>query len=361
MKRLHLRAESRAFFSLFFCALLFSSLVSPLYLPQSAHAASADEEAEYQKNLVKIAIQLQGQEDALKDRALHLQFLYARSAHLRGRLEDNLFASRHLRNALLRMARAPGAALSGSADEQDAKWTGAGLARNLIPILVKHAEEMQTQIRDLSLLSQNISAEEVERRVEFERAQKLYAAMQSLHVRILLKRKIDEKIARRAEILRKKRNLKGVREGALTPLPNAKPPAAPNLRLFSLIFPTSGQLIRLFGEKTFADRKAEGITFETPTRAQIVSPSDGRILYAAPVEGFRNVLILAAREGYHILLAGLHELSGRAGQTVREGEPVGRMGQGHAERLYMELREGRKSINPVPFLSRRPKTKGSPT
>jgi len=73
-------------------------------------------------------------------------------------------------------------------------------------------------------------------------------------------------------------------------------------------------------------------------------------------------LILNAGDGYHVLLAGLGEITAEQGQFVRAGEPVGTMGvtpapgtvtsdQGQDRKpvLYIEFRKNGEAIDSSPW------------
>ena len=89
--------------------------------------------------------------------------------------------------------------------------------------------------------------------------------------------------------------------------------------------PATGLIAQSWGDKTPGGGKAEGLTIVTRADAQVVAPVDGRIEYAAPFRSYGQLLILRTSDGYHILLSGMGHIFGTPGQTVKAGEPVGRM------------------------------------
>jgi len=66
-------------------------------------------------------------------------------------------------------------------------------------------------------------------------------------------------------------------------------------------------------------------------------------------------LILRTAGAYHLVLAGLGEVSAAPGQTVALGAPVGRMAGGGkpGPELYLELRRSGTPVDPAPWLADR--------
>lgn len=124
-----------------------------------------------------------------------------------------------------------------------------------------------------------------------------------------------------------------------------------------LPLPVRGRLSRSYGETDSTGMESRGISIEARPKAQVISPSDGRIVFAGPFRGYGQLLIIASSDGYHTLLSGLGRIDGVVGQKVLAGEPVGQMGSAAdetgraASTLYIELRKLGKPINPLPWLA----------
>ncbi|GIX17894.1 MAG: hypothetical protein KatS3mg119_2080 [Rhodothalassiaceae bacterium] len=122
-----------------------------------------------------------------------------------------------------------------------------------------------------------------------------------------------------------------------------------------LVPPVDGPLRQRFGQ-TLAGGHSRGVAFEGESRAIVVAPWDGRVVYAAPFLGMGVVAIIAHQDGYFSLLAGLEEALVTEGQWVLAGEPVGRLparsADGRPPRVYFELRQGNRPVDPVPWLAR---------
>jgi murein hydrolase activator len=128
-----------------------------------------------------------------------------------------------------------------------------------------------------------------------------------------------------------------------------------------LPLPVRGKRVLTFGEKTQYGSQSKGVILETRHGGQVVSPSDGWIVYAGEFRSYGQLLIINAGGGYHILLAGLSQIDVQLGQFVLAGEPVGVMStaakgpqaktQENAPILYIEFRKDQRPIDPDPWWS----------
>jgi septal ring factor EnvC (AmiA/AmiB activator) len=137
-------------------------------------------------------------------------------------------------------------------------------------------------------------------------------------------------------------------------------PAMPFTQARGLLpMPATGRRVLNFGDKTQYGSQSKGLVLETRHGAQIVSPSDGWIVYSGEFRSYGRLLIINAGGGYHILLAGLSQIDAQLGQFVLAGEPVGVMAaapkaaqaktQDNAPVLYIEFRKDQKPIDPDPW------------
>jgi septal ring factor EnvC (AmiA/AmiB activator) len=126
-----------------------------------------------------------------------------------------------------------------------------------------------------------------------------------------------------------------------------------------LPLPAQGRRVLAYGEKTQYGNLSKGMVLETRQGGQVVSPSDGWIVYAGEFRSYGQLLIINAGGGYHILLAGLSQIDVQLGQFVLAGEPVGVMStaatpppgkpQDNAPILYIEFRKDQQPIDPDPW------------
>lgn len=123
-----------------------------------------------------------------------------------------------------------------------------------------------------------------------------------------------------------------------------------------LPLPAQGERVLSFGDKTQYGGDSKGTVFKTRAGGLISSPCDGWILYSGEFRSYGQLLIIDAGDGYHVLLAGLSQVSVKSGQFVLAAEPVGTMsnasaqgGQASDPVLYVEFRKDNKPIAPGPW------------
>ncbi len=94
-----------------------------------------------------------------------------------------------------------------------------------------------------------------------------------------------------------------------------------------------------------------GLSYATRSLAQVITPADGKVLYAGPYHKSGQVLILEITTGYDVVLAGLGRVTVKPNDQLLAGEPVGSMpAAGSDSRLYFEIRHGGHGQNPAPWL-----------
>jgi len=141
---------------------------------------------------------------------------------------------------------------------------------------------------------------------------------------------------------------------------NDATPQTPGLRplgksdIGRLTRPVSGLVARGFGDRMPGGSLAEGLTITAPPGAQIVAPADGRIEFSGPFRSYGQMLILRTADDYHVIMSGLGEMYITPGQTVRAGEPLGRIPDTarRGTELYLELRRDGTPMNPAKWMKR---------
>lgn len=108
-----------------------------------------------------------------------------------------------------------------------------------------------------------------------------------------------------------------------------------------LTSPAPGRPAERFGGRSAGLRWAAP---ETTARA----PASGRVLHAGPLRGWGEVVILDIGPGWRVVVAGLDALEVAEGQTVADGQPLGRT-EADGE-IYMELRREEQPVDPAPWL-----------
>ncbi|WND01442.1 peptidoglycan DD-metalloendopeptidase family protein [Temperatibacter marinus] len=116
-------------------------------------------------------------------------------------------------------------------------------------------------------------------------------------------------------------------------------------------YPSYGKLILKYGQRDGVGR-AKGIRLSVRSGSQVISPFEGRVVYAGPFREYGQLVIIAHKDGYHGLLAGISTLYTALNQWVLLGEPVGQVagGASRTSQLYFELRGKDGPFNPLPWL-----------
>jgi murein hydrolase activator len=126
-----------------------------------------------------------------------------------------------------------------------------------------------------------------------------------------------------------------------------------------LPMPVQGRLLIKYGQAGIDGAASKGVHIEARPGAQVVSPCDGRILYAGPFRSYGQLLIIDPGGGYHVVIAGMDRIEVTQGQNVLEGEPIAIMGvearsgekTNARPNLYVEFRRDQQSIDPAPWWS----------
>lgn len=132
----------------------------------------------------------------------------------------------------------------------------------------------------------------------------------------------------------------------------------------AMALPVPGVVLHRAGEADAAGVRRSGIVIATRPRALVTTPASATIRYRGPLLDMGNVMILEPQADTLIVLAGLGEVYGEAGQVIPAGSPVGLMGDADAENggilslsgdgsgternetLYIEVRESGLPVDP---------------
>lgn len=120
------------------------------------------------------------------------------------------------------------------------------------------------------------------------------------------------------------------------------------------VIPAAGQIVRHWGEETEAG-PAHGMVFRPPPKGRVVSPCQGRVVFAAPFRSYGLLVIVDCGKSTHFVLSGFARLDVDPGDPVAMGQPLGVMadwdpaGGGARPSLYVELRRAGHPVDPAPF------------
>lgn len=118
--------------------------------------------------------------------------------------------------------------------------------------------------------------------------------------------------------------------------------------------PVAGDIVLAFGQTSAQGQTEKGLTLRTAPGNMVLAPVEGQILFAGPFRTYGNVLIINGGEGYHVLLAGMNQISVGVGQVVLAGEPLGNVGDSNKKetaQLYIEFRKNGQPFDPRPWLA----------
>jgi septal ring factor EnvC (AmiA/AmiB activator) len=367
----------------------------------------AETEAALKRELAAIGDDRRKLNQALIDAAARLRALEGRIAEPENRLRLLSEGERKLRNALAakrgavaevlaalqRVGRNPPPALLVSAEDALGAVRSAILLGAVLPDMRAQAEKLATelsalvnvrkriveeqerQLRDLASLAgerarisrlieeRQKKQAETEQAIAAERQQALALARQAESLKDLISRLEQglDPATRAARAAQQKRANDNRPETAALRDPGRLAPAIPFAALRGqLPLPVNGVRIREYGAPDSIGGTEKGLSIATKPGAQVTSPCDGWVVYAAPFRNYGQVLILDAGGGYHVVLAGLDRISVGVGQFVLAGEPIAIMGSGsqmaatgptdpgHAV-LYVEFRKDGVPIDPNPW------------
>ena len=295
---------------------------------------------------------LRGELDALGQKRLvagddvaakraRLEALHQRESALVGELGRDRGQLSRLLSALQLFRRNPPPALLVSPGDARDAVRAAILIRAMTPELQSRADGYARQARAVSALRREAAAASE----ELFTAESLVADRRGeLERMIVEKTQLERAYAQEA--------LTGDQEqrtlGALTDGLESRPVTGP----LTLASPAPGPLVHRFGQAMPAGGRAAGLTIRTEKGHAIASPAAGTVEYAGPLNGWGVVLILRAQGAYHLVLAGMDQVSVGPGQSVAPGATVGRMAdRGSSEpELYFEVREDGAPVDPERWL-----------
>ncbi|MCY4396698.1 MAG: peptidoglycan DD-metalloendopeptidase family protein [Rhodospirillaceae bacterium] len=324
------------------------------------------------KQVVSVARRLQMQEAAMLRVELRL-------ARLENAIRTNSAEFRRNERQFLRIVGAlrrvrsnpPGGLAMHFADAQDAIRSTIVL-RSLVPQLRTRADELRLRVttynkrrRKVSQQRENMAA----KAAQLHRTRLELAALLGRRIRLLAQTREEkaevrrrlERLTREAQTLQDlMTNLEreNTGSGPQRPVRAAALTRPDRLRRFreargKVVAPVSGIVVARFGDEDRFGLAVNGLRFATRSGAPAIAPYDGQIVFAGPFRSYGPILIIEHTDGYHSVIAGLARIDVVSRQWVLAGEPVGIVGKTElpGARLYLELRQGGRPIDPQPWLA----------
>jgi septal ring factor EnvC (AmiA/AmiB activator) len=124
-----------------------------------------------------------------------------------------------------------------------------------------------------------------------------------------------------------------------------------------LFYPVQGKILNRFGrvkDKQFGTHIINnGLNLKVKKGTEVHPIFQGPVLFAGPLVGYGNLIIVGHGEHYHSLYGHLDKMLVQTGDYVHEHQAIGLSGDSGSlvgETLYLELRHKGKPIDPAPWL-----------
>jgi murein hydrolase activator len=351
-----------------------------------------DDRKKFAQALVDTAGRMKAIEGRLSAAESRLKPLDGREAEIKRSLESRHAILAEVLAAAARLSRRPAPAILLQPDDALNSVRSSILLGALVPELRSEAETLVADLTELARVRREILAErdtladnradltqervrlaalvderqrrqsEREKALEGERARAQALAKQVQTVTELVARieKEIESAARAAETAKRDAETKKT-VAALTDPGRITPAISFAEAKGRLSLPVSGTRLRDYGAPDGAGGTEKGIQISTRAGAQVTAPCDGWVVYAGLFRSYGRLLIINGGGGYHVLLAGMEQITVELGQFVLTGEPVAVMGSGSKLAaatataaasqpvLYIEFRKDGNSIDPAPW------------
>ncbi len=143
-----------------------------------------------------------------------------------------------------------------------------------------------------------------------------------------------------------------LREEVTAPPPPTEPPRARVRTDADFLWPIVGPLNSPFGPRW--GKFHAGIDIGSPHYQEVVAAADGEVIYAdATKGGLGKAIVLQHGRGFRTVYAHLSIIIARDGDTVRQGQAIGGVGETgrtSGPHLHFEVRKNGVPVNPEEFL-----------
>ena len=131
---------------------------------------------------------------------------------------------------------------------------------------------------------------------------------------------------------------------------------APALKVGGLGWPLSGNLLARFGGRMPDGRASSGVLIGAPAGSTVTAVADGSVVFSEWMTGYGLILIIDHGNGYMSLYAHNESLLRDAGDRVKRGDALAKVGTSGGQgtpALYFELRRNGQPVDPSSWLQRR--------
>ena len=124
-----------------------------------------------------------------------------------------------------------------------------------------------------------------------------------------------------------------------------------------LSWPVTGKVRIAFGPTRHPDLgtliESNGLEIAVPPQTPVMAVWKGRVLYASPLKGFGNLMIIDHGDKYYTLYAHAASFTRKTGDLVGAGDVIAFSGHEGRDALYFEIRHRGAPIDPLPWLTPR--------
>lgn len=220
--------------------------------------------------------------------------------------------------------------------------------RNQVAALQKDRKARAGVVAELDQKYQDRASREKALGRDAKSLERLLANLRAAAARAEAERRAAERAAKQAEARSRK---SGERAPSRPAVANA-----PALKVGGLGWPLSGSLLARFGGRMPDGRASSGVLIGAPAGSTVSAVADGTVVFAEWMTGYGLILIVDHGNGYMSLYAHNESLLRDAGDSVKRGDAVARVGSSGGfgtPALYFELRRNGQPVDPVSWLQRR--------
>jgi septal ring factor EnvC (AmiA/AmiB activator) len=124
-----------------------------------------------------------------------------------------------------------------------------------------------------------------------------------------------------------------------------------------LAWPVTGKVRIAFGPTRHPDLgtliESNGLEIAVPPQTPVMAVWKGRVLYASPLKGFGNLMIIDHGDKYYSLYAHAASFTRKTGDLVGAGDVIAFSGHEGRDALYFEIRHRGEPVDPLPWLAPR--------
>jgi len=263
----------------------------------------------------------------------------------------------HTLRHLLALRKLPPSAFFGNTDDVNIMLKTASVLEVVHKQLALRAGEIAKTISKLDALKKRLSDDQNynatrQKRLEEQNAKLTRDLEARQKLQAELARNHAQAEARVKAFAKQSRNLQELISKLETSAPATPPATQPKATAKGAWqSPVAGRVLHRFNERKGANERWHGMVFAARPGGSVIAPGAGEVVFTGPFRDYGPMVLVRHRDGYISLIAGLADIRVTLGQNVRASEPIGRMGTEPSPALYVELRQGSKTIDPAAWFA----------